>query len=85
MKTFFLKVDWVSLPNLILNKGAIKEYLQKDMTFKNIKQELHRLFYEEEYREKIMSDYKILKNRMGEAGSSARAAGKMVELLKANS
>src|SRR5690606_11920682 len=74
MKKFFLKVKWVSLPNLILNKEAIKEYLQKDMTFKNIKQELHRLFYEKNYRKKIMADYRILKQSMGNAGSSARAA-----------
>lgn len=82
MKRFFLKVKWVSLPNLILNKGAIKEYLQKDMTIKNIKRELQRLFYEEPYRERMKADYAELKKVLGEAGSSARAAGKMVDLLQ---
>jgi len=81
MKNFFLKVKWVSLPNLILNKEAIKEYIQMDMTFKNIKNELHLLFYDEEYRKSIFSDYKELRIRMGEPGSSARAAKKMIELL----
>ncbi len=82
MKYLFLKIKWVSLPNLILNREAVKEYIQTDMSFKNIKNELHRLFYEKEYREKLISDYKQLKELMGEKGSSARAADKMVELLK---
>jgi lipid-A-disaccharide synthase len=81
MKYFFLKIKWVSLPNLILNKEAIKEYIQADMSFKNVKNELHRLFYENEYRKKIIGDYKQLRKQMGETGSSARAAGKMLELL----
>ncbi len=82
MKHFFLKVKWVSLPNLILNREVIKEYIQMDMTFENVKNELHRLFYEEEYREKLISDYRQLKEVMGKRGSSSRAASKMVELLK---
>ena len=82
MKQFFLKIKWASLPNLILNKEAIKEYIQMNMTFKNIKNELHRLFYEEEYRERIINDYKKLRILLGECGSSARAAKKMVELSK---
>ncbi len=82
MKTFFLKIKWASLPNLILNKEAVREFIQLDMTFNNVKDELHKLFYEEEYRDKIKSDYNQLRQLMGEGGSSARAAIKMVELLK---
>jgi lipid-A-disaccharide synthase len=82
MKKFFLKIKWASLPNLILNKEAIREFIQVDMTFKNIKEELHRLFYEEGYREKIIDDYKRLKQQLGQHGSSGRAARLMVQLLK---
>jgi lipid-A-disaccharide synthase len=82
MKHLFLKIKWASLPNLILNKEAVREFIQVNMTFRNIKDELHRLFYDQEYREKIISDYKRLNSLMGERGSSARTAQKMVELLK---
>jgi lipid-A-disaccharide synthase len=82
MKQFFLKIKWASLPNLILNKEAIKEFIQVDMTFKNVKEELHRLFYEEGYREKIIDDYKRLKKQLGQHGSSGRAASLMVHMLK---
>jgi lipid-A-disaccharide synthase len=82
MKQFFLKIKWASLPNLILNKEVIREYIQVDMTFKNVREELHRLFYEEGYRKKRIDDYKRLKKQLGQHGSSGRAARLMVQLLK---
>lgn len=82
MKNFFLKVKWASLPNLILNKEALKEFIQVDLTFKNVRDELHRLLYEQDYRNKITADYSRLKKLVGEPGTSKRAAQKMTELLK---
>jgi lipid-A-disaccharide synthase len=82
MKNFFLKVKWASLPNLILNKEALKEFIQVDLTFKNVREELHRLLYEQDYRNKITADYNRLKELTGGPGTSKRAAQKMTELLK---
>ena len=84
MRQFFLKVKWVSLPNLILNKGSIKEYIQVDMTVRKIEKELNKLLYAENYRERIFEDYSRLKELMGSPGSSKQAAKKMVELLQEN-
>lgn len=82
MKNFFLKVKWASLPNLILNKEALKEFIQANLTYKNVKNELHRLLYDTDYRNKITADYVRLKELVGESGSSGRAAQKMVRLLR---
>jgi lipid-A-disaccharide synthase len=82
MKNFFLKVKWASLPNLILNKEALKEFIQVDLTYKNVRDELHRLLYEQDYRDKITADYNRLMEILGEPGTSKRAAKKMVETLK---
>ncbi len=81
MKNFFLKVKWASLPNLILNKEALKEFIQVDLTFKNVRDELHRLLYEQDYRDKITTDYSRLMEILGEPGTSKRAAKKMIETL----
>lgn len=81
MKNFFLKVKWASLPNLILNKEALKEFIQVDLTFKNVRDELHRLLYEQDYRDKITADYNRLMEILGEPGTSKRTAKKMVETL----
>lgn len=72
----------VSLPNIIMKRLIISEFIQMKMTFENVKAEMEKLLYDENYREKIFIDYSRLKDLMGGAGSSKRAALKMVELLK---
>lgn len=81
MKYILLHVRWVSLPNLILGKEAVKEYLQVQMTVVNIREELKRLLFDKDYRSEIIDDYGRLKELTGVAGSSQRTAAKMVELL----
>jgi len=81
-RNFVLKSIAASLPSIIMNKVIIKEFIQMKMTFKNVKTEMEKLLYDENYREKILKGYQQLKEILGETGSSKRAAQKMVELLK---
>jgi lipid-A-disaccharide synthase len=81
MRNFVLKVTWASLPNLILNKAAIQEFLQIDMTVKNVKPELDKLLFNLEYRNTMMEDYNQLAEIMGTPGTSEKAARIMVDLL----
>jgi lipid-A-disaccharide synthase len=71
----------VSLPNIIMNKEIVREYIQVKMTLKNVKAEMEKLLFDNNYRKRILNDYNRLKQLMGEPGSSKRAAQKMVELL----
>lgn len=80
-RNLILKTNWVSLPNIILQKTAVQELIQKDMTVKKIKTELNKLLTDNNYRENIERDYKQLQKLMGEPGCSKRAAEKMIELL----
>ncbi|MBK6284281.1 MAG: lipid-A-disaccharide synthase [Draconibacterium sp.] len=82
MRNFVLKTVGVALPNIILNKIIVSEYIQMKMTVKNVKAEMEKLLFNDGYRKKIFENYKRLKELMGEPGSSKRAAQKMVELLK---
>ena len=79
------KMPGVSLPNIIMNKLIISEFIQMKMTFENVKAEMEKLLFDDSYRTKILNDYDRLKVMMGEAGCSKRAAQKMVELLTQNS
>ncbi|MBN2635826.1 MAG: lipid-A-disaccharide synthase [Prolixibacteraceae bacterium] len=72
----------VSLPNIIMDREIVREYIQVQMTFKNVKNEMQKLLFEEEYRQKIKTDYRRLIEFMGEPGCSERAAEKMISLLK---
>jgi len=81
-RNFVLKTNWASLPNIILQKGAILELIQKDLTVKKVKTELNLLLFDNSHREKIIHDYKRLLELMGEPGCSKRAAEEMIKLLK---
>jgi lipid-A-disaccharide synthase len=81
-RNFVLKPIAASLPSIIVNKVIIKEFIQMKMTFKNVKTEMEKLLFDENYRKQILTDYQRLKEILGETGSSKRAAQKMVELLK---
>lgn len=82
MRNFVIKTIGVSLPNIIMNELIVSEYIQLKMTFENIKVEMEKLLFNNEYRERILNDYDRLIEKMGEAGCSKRAAQKMTTLLK---
>jgi lipid-A-disaccharide synthase len=75
------KMVGVSLPNIIMNKLIVSEFIQMKMTLANVKAEMEKLLFDTGYRERILNDYKLLQDLMGEPGSSKRAARKMAELL----
>lgn len=82
MRNFVFDMAGVSLPNIIMNREIVREYIQVKMTLKNVKNEIDRLLFDEKYRNKILNDYSRLKKLMGEPGCSKRAAKKMTEILK---
>lgn len=68
-----VKVKYISLVNLILNKPLVKELIQNELTIENISKELNYIL-SEEGKNKLNSGYKELKKIVGEAGASERAA-----------
>lgn len=83
-KRIFLKVKFVSLPNLILGYEAVKEFVMHEMNFDRVKPETERLLNDLTYRENIYHHYRVLREKMGEKGASERAAQLMVSLLRGN-
>lgn len=81
-REFIFKMAGVSLPNIIMDREIVREYIQKKMTLKNVKAEMQKLLCDEEYRNTIQSDYQKLLDMMGEPGCSKRAAEEMIMLLK---
>jgi lipid-A-disaccharide synthase len=68
-----IKVKYISLVNLILNKLAIPELIQQELNETNIKRELD-LILEGRNREEQLISYKELKEIVGNAGASVRTA-----------
>ena len=82
---FIFKMVGVSLPNIIMDRMIVPEYIQARMTLPNVKNEMQKLLFDENYREKIQVDYQLLADKMGEPGCSKRAAEQMIEILSLNS
>ncbi len=77
-----IKVKYISLVNLIMNEEVVKELLGYTVNEKNILRELKLVLPGGEKREKMIADYKVLSEKLGPAGASARIAGDMVSELK---
>jgi lipid-A-disaccharide synthase len=77
-----IKVKYVSLVNLIMDSEVVKELLQYKLNEKNLFRELKSILPGGEKREKMISDYKLLKEKLGTAGASARIAVDMVNELR---
>lgn len=82
LKRHVLKVKYISLVNLIANREVVKELVADTMTVQQIRAELDRILYNEEYKKQLLSGYEYMASRLGEAGAPKRAAKAMVSLLK---
>ncbi|MBE9467674.1 MAG: lipid-A-disaccharide synthase [Bacteroidetes bacterium] len=78
----FLKVKYISLVNLIMNNEVIKELIQHNLNTNNLKIELDNILFDKTYRQKMLDNYKSLKNNMGKSGASDRVAGLIYKSLQ---
>ncbi len=69
-----IKVKYISLVNLIMDKPVLKELIQKDMTFMDLATELKKVIYGGVGHKQLMADYKLLPEKLGGKGASERAA-----------
>jgi lipid-A-disaccharide synthase len=77
-----IKVKYISLVNLIMDSDVVREILGYKLNRKNLARELKSLLIGGDKREKMLSDYILLKQKLGPSGASARVAADMVNVLK---
>ena len=76
-----VKIRYISLGNLIVDRLAFKELIQGDCTAEKIMAEIRSLIENPEHRNKMFSDYSDIRNALGGSGASAAVAKAMIELL----
>lgn len=76
-----IKVKYVSLGNLILDRYSFKELLQERFTVPKMMAELERLTADEPYRARMQADYAEIRTLLGGSGASEAAARAMIESL----
>lgn len=69
-----VKINFISLPNLILNRAVVKELIQQDLTAGNIEKELLALLTDESYRKTQLDAYAQLTGLLGGGGASKNIA-----------
>ena len=69
-----VKIKYISLVNLIMDKAVVKELIQDDFTEQKVGEELKALLEDTLYRNRILTDYEDLKKLLGGNGASERAA-----------
>jgi len=77
-----IRVKFISLVNLIMDKMVVTELIQNDMNIKKLKEELHSLIFHTEKRQEMFEDFKELKTMLGNSGASDRAAQIIVDMIK---
>lgn len=75
-----IKVKYISLVNLILDKPVVKELIQLDMTVTAVQQELKLILGDG--RATMLTDYEKLRHILGDSGASARAAETLAACLR---
>jgi lipid-A-disaccharide synthase len=75
-----VKVKYISLVNLILDKELVKELIQDDMNAKNIKTELDKLT-DEHYRQEIMLGFETLRAKLHQTNTIKNIAKSMLDYI----
>lgn len=57
-----IRIKYVSLVNIVMNKEVVKEYIQNDLTTENVLFELQRTLRNEDYKNKMLKDFAELRN-----------------------
>jgi lipid-A-disaccharide synthase len=78
---WMIKVKYISLVNLIMDKEVVKELVQGDLNEDNLVKELDQLLHNGKRQRQLLEDYEELKDRLGNVGASEKAAGIICESL----
>lgn len=81
LRRHILKVQYISLVNLISGNEAVTELVADGMTVTNLKAELKQILPDGNKRSKMLSDYEQLIQALGTTGASQRAAEIIISSL----
>ncbi|MBA4197509.1 MAG: lipid-A-disaccharide synthase [Chitinophaga sp.] len=78
-----VKIKYISLVNLIMDKQVVKELIQNELTVANVKHELNELLNIPAKQKQLQQDYADLKNLLSAGGNaSAKAAAIIYDFVR---
>jgi lipid-A-disaccharide synthase len=80
-----IRVKYISLVNLIMDKLVVKELIQDDLTPENLRRELEDLLHNTARQQQLREDYHTLKDLLSQGGhASANAAASILLFMNAS-
>ena len=73
-----VKLKFICLVNLIMDKEVVKELIQNDLTSEKITSELKRILFDPQKKQKLQQDYAELKQLLSEGGNASENAAKSI-------
>ena len=73
-----IKIKYISLVNLIMDKPVVKELIQDDLTVPNLIRELRLLLTDERHLQILKEDYARLKALLSEGGNASEQAATII-------
>ena len=81
-----VKIKYISLVNLIMDREVVKELIQDELTVTNVTKELESILYNKEKIARIKDDYTSLRSLLQQQGNaSEKAAAIIIDFLKSTS
>ena len=77
----FVKVEYISLVNLIVNQAIVKELIQEDVTVEAVTKELKLILEDQQHRSRILTGYKKLRNTLQGINASKNTAREIFETI----
>ena len=77
-----VKINYISLGNLIVDRPAFKEFIQDDCNPDALVKEIRELIENKERRDRMLDDYADIRNELGSTGASAAVAKAMIDCMK---
>ena len=76
-----ISLKYISLVNLIMDAPVVTELIQGALNTRNLKAELDKLL-DPAYRERLLKDYQVLREKLGNEGASQRTAQTIYDSLQ---
>ncbi|MGG9963471.1 lipid-A-disaccharide synthase [Ferruginibacter sp. SUN106] len=73
-----IKIKFIGLVNLIMDKEVVKELIQDELTVDNCRRELELLLTNERKQQQLAADYAALKNLLSKGGHASANAAKSI-------
>ncbi len=78
-----IKIKFIGLVNLIMNKEVVKELIQHELTTQNLRKELEELLTNNDKKREIQEQYRMLKHNLSLGGNASQnAAKRIIQFLK---